>query len=42
MLIVPPYMLFVSDVKKNKILEMTHDQKKLFGIDLLNTVTHVD
>ena len=44
-----PYMLFVSDVKKNKILEMTDDQKKLFGIDLLNikksqipAVTHVD
>ena len=44
-----PYMLFVSDVKKNKILKMTDDQKKLFGIDLLNikksqipAVTHVD
>ena len=44
-----PYMLFVSDVKKNKTLEMTKDQKKLFGIDLLNikrseipAVTHVD
>ncbi len=44
-----PYMLFVSDVKKDKILELTSDQKKLFGIDLLNikkseipAVTHVD
>ena len=31
-----PYMLFVSDVKKNRTLELTSDQKKLFGIDLLN------
>ena len=44
-----PYMLFVSNVKKNKILEITDDQKELFGIDLLNVkrseipaVTHVD
>ena len=44
-----PYMLFVSDVKKNRTLELTSDQKKLFGIDLLNikkseipAVTHVD
>ncbi len=44
-----PYMLFVSEVKKNKTLTMTTDQKKLFGIDLLNikkseipAVTHVD
>ena len=44
-----PYMLFVSDVKKNRTLELTNSQKKLFGIDLLNikkseipAVTHVD
>ena len=44
-----PYMLFVSDVKKDKTLELNEDQKKLFGIDLLNVkkseipaVTHVD
>ena len=44
-----PYMLFVSDVKKNKTVELTDKQKKLFGIDLLNikkseipAVTHVD
>ena len=44
-----PYMLFVANVKKEKTLEMSDDQKKLFGIDLLNIkrseipeVTHVD
>ncbi len=44
-----PYMLLVSDVKKEKTLELNADQKKLFGIDLLNikkseipAVTHVD
>ncbi len=44
-----PYMLFVSNVKKKRTLELTDDQKKLFGIDLLNikkseipAVTHVD
>ena len=44
-----PYMLFVSDVKKDKTKDLTDDQKKLFGIDLLNikkseipAVTHVD
>jgi len=44
-----PYMLFVSNVKKNKTLELTNNQKKLFGIELLNikkseipAVTHVD
>ena len=44
-----PYMLFVANVKKEKTLEMSDDQKKLFGIDLLNikrseipAVTHVD
>ena len=44
-----PYMLFVANVKKEKTLEMNDDQKKLFGIDLLNikrseipAVTHVD
>ena len=44
-----PYMLMVSNVKKDKIIKMTDDQKKLFGIDKLNikkseipAVTHVD
>ena len=44
-----PYMLLVSDVKKNIRREMTRDEKKLFGIDKLNivrssipSVTHVD
>jgi len=44
-----PYMLFVSNIKKEKTLQMTEDEKKLFGIDLLNikrseipAVTHVD
>ena len=42
-------MLFVSEVKKEKTLKITEQQKKLFGIDLLNikkseipAVTHVD
>ncbi|MDB4081843.1 carbamoyltransferase [Candidatus Pelagibacter sp.] len=44
-----PYMLMVSNIKKNKTIEMTEEQKKLFGIDKLNikrseipAVTHVD
>lgn len=44
-----PYMLFVADVKKNLRIEMTEDQKKLFGIEKLNVprsiipaITHVD
>ena len=44
-----PYMLIVSEVKKEKIIEMNEGQKKLFGIDKLNikrseipAVTHVD
>jgi carbamoyltransferase len=44
-----PYMLLVADVKKSKQLQMTNEQKKLFGIDKLNvkrssipSVTHVD
>jgi carbamoyltransferase len=44
-----PYMLFVAEVKKEKILKITDHQKKLFGIELLNikkseipAVTHVD
>ena len=44
-----PYMLMVSNIKKDKIIEMKEDQKKLFGIDKLNVkrseipaVTHVD
>ncbi len=44
-----PYMLLVADVKKTKQLQMTDEQKNLFGIDKLNikrssipSVTHVD
>jgi carbamoyltransferase len=44
-----PYMLMVSSINKNKAIEMTDEQKKLFGIDKLNVkrseipaVTHVD
>ena len=44
-----PYMLMVAKIKKDKIIEMTKDQKKLFGIDKLNikrseipAVTHID
>ncbi len=44
-----PYMLLVSDIKREKIIEMNEDQQKLFGIDKLNikrsdipAVTHVD
>jgi carbamoyltransferase len=44
-----PYMLMVSNINNNKIIEMTEDQKQLFGIDKLNikrseipAVTHVD
>ena len=44
-----PYMLLVSDIKTEKKIEMTEQQKKLFGIDKLNikrseipAVTHVD
>ncbi len=44
-----PYMLFVSDVKKNIQIPMNQEDKKLFGIDKLNVkrssipaVTHVD
>ena len=44
-----PYMLLVADVKKNKRLEMTDEEKKLFGIEKLNVprslipaITHVD
>ena len=44
-----PYMLLVAEIKKEKKIEMTNDQKKLFGIDKLNikrsdipAVTHVD
>ena len=44
-----PYMLMVSYINKNKTIEMTQDQKKLFGINKLNikrseipAVTHVD
>ena len=44
-----PYMLFVANIKKEKTQEMSDNEKKLFGIDLLNikrseipAVTHVD
>jgi carbamoyltransferase len=44
-----PYMLMVSNINNNKTIEMSEDQKKLFGIDKLNVkrseipaVTHVD
>jgi carbamoyltransferase len=44
-----PYMLLVTEVKKSKQLQMTEQQKSLFGIDKLNikrssipSVTHVD
>ena len=44
-----PYMLLVADIKSNKTIEMSNEQKKLFGIDKLNVkrsdipaVTHVD
>ena len=44
-----PYMLLVADINKSKIIKMTEDQKKLFGIDKLNikrseipAVTHID
>lgn len=44
-----PYMLLVAPVKKDKRIDMTVDQERLFGIDKLNiprseipAVTHVD
>ena len=44
-----PYMLLVADVKKNRQIEMTENDRKLFGIDKLNkirsdipAITHVD
>ncbi len=44
-----PYMLLVSEVKKDKQIKMTNEEKDLFGIDKLNinrssipAVTHVD
>jgi carbamoyltransferase len=44
-----PYMLMVSNINNDKTIEMTEDQKNLFGIDKLNikrskipAVTHVD
>ena len=44
-----PYMLMVANINKNKILKMSENQEKLFGIDKLNVkrseipaVTHVD
>ena len=44
-----PYMLLVADINLNKKIEMTDEQKNLFGIEKLNikrseipAVTHVD
>jgi carbamoyltransferase len=44
-----PYMLLVANINSNKMIEMTEEQKKLFGIDKLNVkrseipaITHVD
>ena len=44
-----PYMLLVDDVKKDKRIKMTTEEKSLFGIDKLNikrssipAITHVD
>ena len=44
-----PYMLMVSGVREDKRISITDEQKKLFGIDLLNiprsqipAITHVD
>ena len=44
-----PYMLLVTKIKSNKKINLTEDEKKLFGIDKLNlkrsqipAVTHVD
>ena len=44
-----PYMLLVANISAKKNIDMTEDQKKLFGIDKLNikrseipAVTHVD
>ena len=44
-----PYMLLVSNINNSKVIAMTDDQKKLFGIEKLNikrseipAVTHVD
>jgi carbamoyltransferase len=44
-----PYMLMVANINSEKKIEMSNDQKKLFGIDKLNikrseipAVTHVD
>jgi carbamoyltransferase len=44
-----PYMLMVAKININKKIEMTKEQKRLFGIDKLNVkrseipaVTHVD
>ncbi|MBN2326506.1 MAG: carbamoyltransferase [Candidatus Omnitrophica bacterium] len=44
-----PYMLLVANVKKSRLIPMTDEQKKLFGIEKLNiprsdipAVTHID
>ena len=44
-----PYMLFVADVKDDKRIKMTQNERHLFGIDKLNiprstvpAITHID
>ena len=44
-----PYMLFVANIKKNKLIPMTKKEQNLFGIEKLNVprslvpaITHVD
>ena len=44
-----PYMLLVANINSNKKIEMTNEQKNLFGIEKLNVkrseipaITHVD
>lgn len=44
-----PYMLLVAPIREDKRIDLTEEQKKLFGIDLLNvprsqlpSITHVD
>lgn len=46
---ISPYMLLVADVRKDKQISMTQEQKQLFGIEKLNiprsqlpAITHVD
>ncbi len=46
---ISPYMMMVANVNKNKIIQMTENQNRLFGIEKLNikrseipAITHVD